>query len=370
MDTGDFTILYSGSTKSALGTGFVVSKEYKGSIMEFKPINERICTLRIRAQLFNITLICVHAPTEETEEEVKDRFYEELENVYDGADCHDVKMILGDMNVKIGREKMYKPVIGQESIHKENNDNGERLIDFAVSRNMIVSSTYFPHKRIHKMTWGSPDGTTFNQIDHVLIDRRHNSEVKDIRSWRGADCNSDHFMVRVKYKQRIANIWKAKGVRQKKYRVEELKKDEGVAKQYCKEIELEIREKGIEENSDGNTVEEKWQNCKEIIVKSADKILTCDIKPKKEWFDEDCKRYIEARNKARLKFLQRPTRASQQEYQEKRMAKKRCRESNRKWEQEKLEEIEDLAQTHEIRQLYKKTGQLKDFNQERQCVKI
>ena len=81
-------------------------------------------------------------------------------------------------------------------------------------------------------------------------------------------------MVRVKYKQRIANIQKAKGVRQKKYRVEELKKDEGVAKQYYKEIELEIGKKGIEENSYGNTVEEKWQNRNEIIIKSADKILT------------------------------------------------------------------------------------------------
>jgi len=144
-----------------------VSKEYKGAILEFKPINERICTLRIRARLFNITLICVHAPTEETGEEVKDRFYEELENVYNGAAGHDVKMILGDMNAKIGREKMYKPVIGQESIHMESNNNGERLIDFAVSRSMIVSSTYFPDKRIHNMTWGSQDGITFNQIDHV-----------------------------------------------------------------------------------------------------------------------------------------------------------------------------------------------------------
>ena len=96
-------------------------------------------------RLFNITLICVHAPTE-TEEEVKDRFYEELENVYDGAAGHDVKMILGDMNAKIGREKMCKLVIGQASIHNESDNNGERLTDFAVSRNMTVNSTYFPRK--------------------------------------------------------------------------------------------------------------------------------------------------------------------------------------------------------------------------------
>jgi len=118
------------------------------------------------------------------------------------------------------------------------------------------------------MTWGSADGIAFNRIDHILIDRRHGSDVKDIRSCRSADCDSDHFMVRVKYKQRIANIRKATGVRQKKYRVEDLKKDEGVSKQYCKEIELEMGKKGIEESSDGNTVEEKWQNCKEIIIKT------------------------------------------------------------------------------------------------------
>jgi hypothetical protein len=128
------------------------------------------------------------------------------------------------------------------------------------------------------MTCGSPDGTTFNQTDHILIDRRHGSDVKDIRSCRGADCDSNHFMVRVKYKHRIANIRKTNGVKQKKYGVEELKKDEGVEKQYRKAIELEIEKKGTKENSDGNTVEEKWQNCKEIILKSADKILTCDKK--------------------------------------------------------------------------------------------
>ena len=41
------------------------------------------------------------------------------------------------------------------------------------------------------------------------------------------------------------------------------------------------------------------------------------------------------------------------------MAKKRCRESKRKWEQEKLEEIEDLAETRN-KAVVSKNGTVKE----------
>jgi hypothetical protein len=55
-------------------------------------------------------------------------------------------------------------IIGQHSLHKDSNDNGMRLIDYTASRNMVIGSTMFPHKEIHKVTWKSPDGRTFNQM--------------------------------------------------------------------------------------------------------------------------------------------------------------------------------------------------------------
>jgi hypothetical protein len=62
----------------------------------------------------------------------------------------------------------------------------------------------FPHRNIHKFTWTSPDGKTHNQIDHILIDRRRQSSILDIRSFRAADCDTDHYLVVANVRERLA----------------------------------------------------------------------------------------------------------------------------------------------------------------------
>jgi endonuclease/exonuclease/phosphatase family metal-dependent hydrolase len=51
---------------------------------------------------------------------------------------------------------------------------------------------------------GVPDGKTHNQIDHILIDRRMHSNVLVVRSFRAADCDSDHYPVVAKVRERLA----------------------------------------------------------------------------------------------------------------------------------------------------------------------
>jgi hypothetical protein len=83
-----------------------------------------------------------------------------------------MKILLGDFKAKVGRENIFKPTIGNESLHHDSNDNGLRTVNFAVSKNLVIKSTMFPHQNIHNYTWTSPDGKTHIQIDHVLLDRR------------------------------------------------------------------------------------------------------------------------------------------------------------------------------------------------------
>jgi hypothetical protein len=99
------------------------------------------------------------------------------------------------MQKEVGREDIFKLIIGKESPHEASNDKGVRAVNFATSKNLIVKSTTFPHSDVHKRTWTSPDGVTHNQINRVLIDKGRHSNILDVRSFRGADCDTDHYLV-------------------------------------------------------------------------------------------------------------------------------------------------------------------------------
>jgi hypothetical protein len=91
-----------------------------------------------------------------------------------------MNILVGDFNAKVGKEGIFKPTIGKETLHKISNDSGVRVVNFTTSKNLTVEGTVFPHRSIHKYTWMSPDGKPHNQIDHILIDRQRNSSILDV----------------------------------------------------------------------------------------------------------------------------------------------------------------------------------------------
>lgn len=102
----------------------------------------RICLIRMRGKFYNHSnLLSVHAPTEVSDEEDKDTFYEFPERTLDPCSGYDTKIIDGDFNTQLGKEAIYQWIIGEHSLHGTTNGNGQRLINFAGSRNLVVGIT-------------------------------------------------------------------------------------------------------------------------------------------------------------------------------------------------------------------------------------
>lgn len=189
--------------RHSFGSGFAVHETQEPYIKEFNPVSERIAILQVDTKSLKIVQVCAHAPMKTGDEDIKDAFYEELAHTYDYLPGNVIKLVLGDLNAKCGRETQFNPTMGSESLHETSNENGLRLIFFAVAKIMTISSTSFPHKDIHKATRESPDRTIANQIDHILIQKRFRSCIKDIQSYKGADCDTNHFLVVAKFELKL-----------------------------------------------------------------------------------------------------------------------------------------------------------------------
>ena len=70
-------------------------------------------------------------------------------------------------------------------------------MNFAILKNLVVKSTKFPDHNIHKCTWISSDNTcmSHNQINHLLVDNRRQSNIIDVHSLIGANCDTDLYLV-------------------------------------------------------------------------------------------------------------------------------------------------------------------------------
>ena len=88
----------------------------------------------------------------------------------------------------------YEDIMGAHVLGQMN-ENGERFADLCALNQLVIEGSIFPHKRIHKATWISPNHVTENQIDHICISRKFRWSWRDERVIRGADVSSDHHLL-------------------------------------------------------------------------------------------------------------------------------------------------------------------------------
>ncbi|KAE9523129.1 hypothetical protein AGLY_016470 [Aphis glycines] len=289
---------------------FAVHETLKPYIRQFNPVSERLAVLRIGTKPLNIVLVCTHAPTDTSDEDIKDAFYEELAHTYDNISGNVIKLVLGDLNAKCGR-----------------------------------AAAAF-----------CSDGITANQIDHILIQKRFRSCVKDIRSYRRADCDTVHFLVVAKFEIKLKCRKQLEKVNSIKIDLERLN-DEEIQQKYSKSIGEYV--KGIELNE----IDEDWDKVSKVIKEVAAKDIGKTRNKKKKWYNENCRQAIRKRQTARENYTKEDSTDRKRIYiLERKMCKRVLQREKRKYLSDILQEAERNCSIGNVRNFFKTIKQYKTFN--------
>ena len=186
----------------------------------------------------------------------------------DDIPSHDIKLIMGDFNANLdGNRQGFTTAKGPHGSADLTNDNVKRFTLLCNSNGISIGNTFFKHKRIHKTTWTSPDGSTLNEIDYVCISSRWRSSLHDVRTFRGADVASDHNLVVAKIRLRLKKMSAKKSVRP--FAVEKIKdKTIYLTYEFC--IDVSNRFAMLQHATD---FADQWKNFQETIKDSAEQVI-------------------------------------------------------------------------------------------------
>ncbi|PNF13747.1 hypothetical protein B7P43_G14087 [Cryptotermes secundus] len=211
----------------------------------------------------------------------------------------------------------------------------------------------FPHRNIHKFTRTSPEGKIHNQIDHILIDRRRHSSILDVRSFRAAACDTDHYLVVAKVRERLAvSKQTTHRVHMERFNLKKLNKVD-VKEQY----RVEISNKFVAlENSDTKVdVNKAWETVGENIKISAkDSLGYYELKRHKPWLDEGCLELEDQRNQAKMHWLQDPNKINGDNLNNiRRETRRHFRNKKREYLKDKIDKFAMNSENRNIRDLYR-----------------
>ncbi|XP_049948232.1 uncharacterized protein LOC126456527 [Schistocerca serialis cubense] len=174
----------------------------------------------------------------------------------------------------------------------------------------------------------------------------------DVKSYRGAHCASDHFLIVCRLKLMFTYMHKSKGTLEPALNAEKLR-ESSIKEQYA--IEIKNRNEVLETLEAIENVEEKWKEIKSMVLSVAEDILgRKKMMKKRKWLNETCQKATEKRGKVRKKWL--ADRENQQKREHfinvRRETKRILRAEKRIYPTSLLEQVEAESQIKNARQFF------------------
>ena len=169
-------LFWSGGKEALNGVGIVITNKLINKVTEVKRINDRIMILKLVFGSTMLSVVSCYAPQTGLPDHEKIAFYEELDSALN--ECEEV-LVAGDLNGHVGAGRL-----GFESVHGGSgldvrNDDGTRILDFALAHQLKVCNTWFRKPESQMITYCSGQDKT--QIDYILA-RQKCVAVKNVKT--------------------------------------------------------------------------------------------------------------------------------------------------------------------------------------------
>ena len=169
-----YTFFWSGRKKEKrhdAGVSFDIKSHLVSKLSGLpKGINDRLMTLRLPLSgKRHATIVSAYAPTMTNPDEVKDKFYDDLDSVISITPRTDKPILLGDFNARVGTDNQtWEGVIGTEGIGKRNS-NGLLLLKKCAEHELLITNTVFRLPTRNKTSWMHPRSKHWHLIDYVIV---------------------------------------------------------------------------------------------------------------------------------------------------------------------------------------------------------
>ena len=355
---GGYTFFWSGRSseeRREAGVGFAIKTTHVQKLASIpEGLNDRLMKMQLPlGHKTNATLISAYAPTMTNPDEIKDKFYEELDSLIASVPQSEKLIILGDFNARVGTDhQAWDRIIGKHGVGKCNS-NGLLLLRLCASHDLAITNTMFRLPTRNKTTWMHPRSRHWHLIDYVIIRAKDRQDVRITKAVCGADCWTDHRLIVSKLKFSIQQKRRPQGQKvAKKLNVTKLKCPHTV-----QELQLNLDNKLENLQPNHDRVEEKWASFRDAVHSAALETLGPATRHHQDWFDEnDSKIHTLLEEKHRL------LRAHQNDPSS--MAKKvaftnmrstiqaKLRSMQDSWLSAKADEIQGYADRHDTKRFY------------------